>query len=322
MLRRLACDNVRALRLTHDHGSALLGLRRPAAVAVDLRQTPSPGVLISPLLRPSRLHCRAAEGEAAGGEEAAAKPAEEAAETTAEEEAAAGEEAAEEEAEVDPFAGLELDSKEFLQRKVEVLEKELADANARVGELEGDMATVKVLVDRNILKIGTTQELVDTYFRLSADFDNFRKRAEVNLVQAKETATADIVKQLLTILDNFERAQDAITTETEREESINNSYQAVGKEMLKALTKLGVEPIESLGESFDPNFHNAIQQAESTEYAEGVVCQNLQRGYKIGDRVVRPAMCVVSAGPGPEGDAEAAPAASEESSDSSAAGGA
>merc|ERR1719352_884307 len=224
--------------------SALLGLRRPAAVAVDLRQTPSPGVLISPLLRPSRLHCRAAEGEAAGGEEAAAKPAEEAAETTAEEEA-----------EVDPFAGLELDSKEFLQRKVEVLEKELADANARVGELEGDMATVKVLVDRNILKIGTTQELVDTYFRLSADFDNFRKRAEVNLVQAKETATADIVKQLLTILDNFERAQDAITTETEREESINNSYQAVGKEMLKALTKLGVEPIESLGESFDPNFH-------------------------------------------------------------------
>merc|ERR1719409_2013916 len=271
--------------------SALLGLRRPAAVAVDLRQTPSPGVLISPLLRPSRLHCRAAEGEAAG---------------------------AEEEAEVDPFAGLELDSKEFLQRKVEVLEKELADANARVGELEGDMATVKVLVDRNILKIGTTQELVDTYFRLSADFDNFRKRAEVNLVQAKETATADIVKQLLTILDNFERAQDAITTETEREESINNSYQAVGKEMLKALTKLGVDPIESLGESFDPNFHNAIQQAESTEYPEGVVCQNLQRGYKIGDRVVRPAMCVVSAGPGPEGDAEAAPAASEESSDSSA----
>merc|ERR1719352_1690827 len=268
--------------------SALLGLRRPAAVAVDLRQTPSPGVLISPLLRPSRLHCRAAEGEAAGGEEAAAKPAEEAAETTAEEEA-----------EVDPIAGLELDSKEFLQRKVEVLEKELADANARVGELEGDMATVKVLVDRNILKIGTTQELVDTYFRLSADFDNFRKRAEVNLVQAKKTATADIVKQLLTILDNFERAQDAITTETEREESINNSYQAVGKEMLKALTKLGVEPIESLGESFDPNFHNAIQQAESTDYAEGVVCQNLQCGYKIGDRVVRPAMCVVSAGPGP-----------------------
>ena len=125
MLRRLACDNVRALRLTHDYGSALLGLRRPAAVAVDLRKTPSPGVLISPLLRPSRLHCRAAEGEAAGGEEAGAKPAEEAAETTAEEEAAAGEEAAEEEAEVDPFAGLELDSKEFLQRKVEVLEKEL-----------------------------------------------------------------------------------------------------------------------------------------------------------------------------------------------------
>jgi molecular chaperone GrpE len=82
----------------------------------------------------------------------------------------------------------------------------------------------------------------------------------------------------------------------------------VGKEMLKALTKLGVEPIEPLGQPFDPNFHNAINQAESTEYAEGVVSQSLQRGYKIATRVVRPAMCVVSAGPGPQAGAQAAPA--------------
>ena len=125
----------------------------------------------------------------------------------------------------DPFAGLDLDSKEFLQRKVEVLEKELAEVNARVVELEGDAACTDILVQKNILKTGKTQELVDTYFRLAADFDNFRKRAEGNLVQAKDTATADIVKELLTILDNFERAASAIKTETDREKSINQSYQ-------------------------------------------------------------------------------------------------
>jgi len=74
----------------------------------------------------------------------------------------------------------------------------------------------------------------------------------------------------------------------------------VGKDMLKVLTKLGVEAIEPLGQEFDPNMHNAIQQVESTEYPEGVVSQGLQRGYKIGPRIVRAAMCVVSMGPGPE----------------------
>jgi molecular chaperone GrpE len=134
-------------------------------------------------------------------------------------------------------------------------------------------------------------------------------------VQAKESATADMVKELLSILDNFERASGAIKTETDREKSINDSYQSVGKEMLKVLNKLGVEPIEPLGQDFDPNLHNAIQQVESTEYAEGVICQAMQRGYQIGGRVVRPAIVVVSAGPGPA-DGGAAPAA--EGADSAA----
>ena len=71
-----------------------------------------------------------------------------------------------------------------------------------------------------------------------------------------------MVKELLTILDNFERASGAIKTETDREKSINDSYQSVGKEMLKVLNKLGVEPIEPLGQEFDPNLHNAIQQVK------------------------------------------------------------
>lgn len=267
--------------------AATLGLRRPAAWC-------------APVPHRTRLLCKE-EGKPEEGEAAEAAPAEE---------AAAEAEVVEPEEPVDPFAGLDLDSKEFLQRKVEVLEKELEEATARVAELEGDAAAADPLIARGIVSSTKTQELVDTYFRLAADFDNFRKRAEGNLVQAKDTATADIVKELLTILDNFERAAAAVKTETDREKSINDSYQSVGKDLLKALTKLGVEPIESLGQPFDPNFHNAIQQAESTEYPEGVVSQGLQRGYKIGNRVVRPAMCVVSSGPGPEGGATPADGAS------------
>lgn len=240
--------------------------------------------------RSARLLCKE-EGKAEGEE------------AQAPEEAAAAAEVVGPEEPQDPFAGLDLDSKEFLQRKVDVLEKELQEANARVAELEGDAAAAEPLVAKGIMKSTKTKDLVDTYFRLAADFDNFRKRAESNLVQSKQTATAEIVKEMLTVLDNFERAAAAVKTETDREETINNSYQSVGKEMLKALTKLGVEAIEPLGQVFDPNVHMAIQQAESKEYPEGVVSQGLQRGYKIGNRVVRAALCVVSSGPGPEGGA-------------------
>mmetsp|Transcript_16832 Transcript_16832/g.40356 ORF Transcript_16832/g.40356 Transcript_16832/m.40356 type:complete len:325 (-) Transcript_16832:49-1023(-) len=193
---------------------------------------------------------------------------------------------------------------EFEQRKVEILEKELAEATAKVAALEAELSPLEELKAKGVLTEASAVELKDTYLRLAADFDNFRKRSAGDLGRATETATASVVKELLVVLDNFERAGQAIKTETEREASINNSYQAVNKELLKVLAKLRVEPIEPLGMDFDPTFHNAIQQVESTEYKEGVVCNAMQRGYKIGDKVVREALVVVSSGPGPEGGPE------------------
>jgi len=282
-----------ALGLKGSSTAAFLCLREPMLAPSASRLAPQQRC--SHIMRRAGKEGKAEEpGEGEVAEEAEAVAAE--AELMEEEEVV--EEAVEEV--VDPFAGLALDSKEFLQRKVEVLEKELADTAARIAEMEGDAASMQLLVAKGVLKEAKSAELVDTYFRLAADFENFRRRSEVSLVQAKDMATADIVKELLSILDNFERAAGAIKTDTDRETSINNSYQSVGKDMLKVLTKLGVEAIEPLGQEFDPNMHNAIQQVESTEYPEGVVSQGLQRGYKIGPRIVRAAMCVVSMGPGPE----------------------
>ncbi|EKX42356.1 GrpE nucleotide exchange factor, chloroplastic, partial [Guillardia theta CCMP2712] len=211
---------------------------------------------------------------------------------------------------------LDTDSKEFLQRKVEILQKELDETSAKLQDLEADAKSLEDLKARGILKLASAVELKETYIRLAADFENYRKRTASDLVRANDMATVNVVKELLVVLDTFERAGSAIKCETDREQSINNSYQAVNKELLKVLNKLNVEAIEPLGQEFDPNMHNAIQQLESKEYKENVVCQALQRGYKIGDRVVRPALVVVSSGPGPEESGEETSAPSEQSESS------
>jgi len=212
--------------------------------------------------------------------------------------AAAADEAAEADAPAeDPFEGLELDSAEFLKRKVEILEKELADAKA-------DSATLDDLVARNVLKTASAAELKDTYVRLAADFENFRRRSATDLTNAKNAALSSVLKDLVTVLDNFELAAANVKAETEKEESIKTSYDALGKQLTNTLTKLGVTAIDPLGMDFDPMVHDAIQQAESDEYAEGKVCKALQRGYMVGEQTLRAAVVVVSAGPGPEGGAE------------------
>uniref|UniRef100_A0A7S0WJE9 GrpE protein homolog n=1 Tax=Hemiselmis tepida TaxID=464990 RepID=A0A7S0WJE9_9CRYP len=223
------------------------------------------------------------------------KEEEEAAPEAAAEEAAAEEEAPEE----DPFAGLALDSPEFLKRKIEILEKELSDAQA-------DTASLDDLVKRNILKTSSAAELKDTYIRLAADFENFRRRSATDLTNAKNAALTSVLKDMVTVLDNFELAAANVKPETDKEESIKSSYDALGKQLTNSLTKLGVVAIDPLGEEFNPMLHDAIQQAESTEYAEGKVCQALQRGYKVGEQTLRAAVVVVSAGPGPEGGEEPA----------------
>lgn len=217
--------------------------------------------------------------------------------------------------------GMDLNSPEFLARKVEILEKELADAQQRVAELEADAQPLNDLVAKNLLKKPSALELKDTYVRLAADFENFRRRSATDLDNAKNFAVSSVLKDLLTVLDNFELASGAVKATTEKEESIKKSYEAINKQLVTALTKLGVQPIEPLGAVFDPNVHNAIQQMESEEYAEGVVCKALQRGYQVGNQVLRAALVVVSSGPGPaEGAASEEPKVdSTESSEETAA---
>ncbi|GMJ11293.1 embryo defective 1241, Chloroplast GrpE 1 [Hibiscus trionum] len=139
----------------------------------------------------------------------------------------------------------------------------------------------------------------DRIIRISADFDNFRKRTERERLSLVSNTQGEVLENLLPVLDNFERAKAQIKVETEGEEKINNSYQSIYKQFMEILGSLGVEPVETVGNHFDPMLHEAIMQEDSAEFEEGIILQEFRKGFKLGDRLLRPSMVKVSAGPGP-----------------------
>ncbi len=135
---------------------------------------------------------------------------------------------------------------------------------------------------------------LDGWMRSQAEFANARKRMEKQRVDIQIRATTDMVTRLLPVIDDFERAF-ANVPEAISEDGWFEGIQMVNRKMIGILESLNVEAIEAVGQEFDPNCHEAIMQEESDEYDSGVVTEELQKGYKIGDRVVRPSLVKVAA---------------------------
>lgn len=149
------------------------------------------------------------------------------------------------------------------------------------------------------------------YLRLYADFENFRKRTERDKEEQEGTITGKILKKILPVVDDFERAQLQISPKTDGEASIHKSYQSVYKQLLKCLKETGVVRMECVGQDFDPNFHEAIMQEPSPEYGEGIITEELRPGYLVSDdRVLRHSLVKVSSGK-IDGDSPSSDAASE-----------
>ncbi|KAL0735654.1 hypothetical protein Bca4012_011864 [Brassica carinata] len=157
----------------------------------------------------------------------------------------------------------------------------------------------------------------DRLIRISADFDNFRKRNERERLNLVSNAQGEVVENLLAVLDNFERAKSQIKVETEGEERVTNSYQSIYKQFVEILGSLGVVTVETVGKQFDPMLHEAIMREDSAEYEEGIVLEEYRKGFLLGERLLRPSMVKVSAGPGPEKTGEAEAEAEEEAEASS-----
>ncbi len=135
------------------------------------------------------------------------------------------------------------------------------------------------------------EELNDQYLRLYAEFDNFRKRTAKEKMETYGDATAKCVEQLLPIVDNFERALDAPSSDAQ----YKSGMEMIFTQLRAFLDKLGVTEIEALGAEFNPNIHQAIKQSEATEdYPENTVCEVFQKGYQLKDRLIRPAMVAVA----------------------------
>jgi molecular chaperone GrpE len=132
--------------------------------------------------------------------------------------------------------------------------------------------------------------LQDRLLRTAAEFDNYRKRMDKERRDLAEYTAGEAIKDLLPIIDNLERALQASALD----DPLRKGVELIHKQMLEILRRRGVTPIEALGADFDPNVHEAVTQEESAQHREGEVMEELQRGYKVGDRLLRPAMVKVA----------------------------
>ena len=135
--------------------------------------------------------------------------------------------------------------------------------------------------------------LLDRLARLQAEFDNARKRSAREQQDFKEYALAEALKSLLPIVDSFDRALAA----GEGGSEFVNGVQLINRQFHDALAKLGLQPIEARGQVFDPHLHQAVQMVETGEVEDHHVIDELQRGYKLKDRLLRPAMVRVATNP-------------------------
>ena len=169
------------------------------------------------------------------------------------------------------------------------LEKRLAEKAAQ--EPDEETPAGPGTMDEARAEIG---DLSERLLRLQADFENFRKRAQREKDEARQFANQSLIEKQLPILDNFEMA---LAAAKDADPALRDGVQMIYDQLLGILRDSGVETIDATGEDFDPNLHEAISQQETTEAQPGTVVEQVQRGYRLHERLVRPARVVVAKAP-------------------------
>jgi molecular chaperone GrpE len=174
-------------------------------------------------------------------------------------------------------------------------ERELTDSSSSVD----DTVPVEASAGRDTATAGELQRvtaerdtLLDRLARAQAEFDNARKRAAREQQEYRDYAQADAIRALLLIMDSFERALRADTSDNSLE--FRNGVELIYKQLQDALQKLGAQPIAAKGHPFDPHLHEAIEMVDTNDADDQIVIDELQRGYKLKDRLLRPAMVKVA----------------------------
>ncbi|MEK6324995.1 MAG: nucleotide exchange factor GrpE [Acidobacteriota bacterium] len=139
--------------------------------------------------------------------------------------------------------------------------------------------------------------LYDKLVRRQAEFENYRKRVERERSETYQHGRDDVLLQFLPVVDNFERALSSLETSEGDAEALRHGVELIHKQFKDALSKFGLEPVEAVGRAFDPHVHEAVTTEATDKHEENTVIEEFQRGYRIGDRLLRPAKVKVASSP-------------------------
>jgi len=194
--------------------------------------------------------------------------------------------------------------KKLTKKKINkvVIEPEGVDKEEKVSKKKVSEKKDKVKIADHLKEMETRLESVeqeakeahDRFLRVSAEFENYKKRSVREMDEFRKFANESLIREMLTVVDNLERALNSTNNDNQANSHIAEGVGMTLKEILKVFEKFYVKPIEALGKPFDPNFHQAAMREETNERPENTVLNELEKGYMIHDRLLRPAMVVVS----------------------------
>ena len=153
---------------------------------------------------------------------------------------------------------------------------------------------IKELEAKLCAKEEEAKENYDRFLRVSAEFDNYKKRSARESEDFRKYANQSLLKEMLSVVDNLELAIHSADENHKQASSLREGLNLTLKEILRVFEKFQVTPIESKGQAFDPTYHEAVMQEETDEFPENTVVTEMQKGYLIHDRLLRPSMVVVA----------------------------
>lgn len=181
---------------------------------------------------------------------------------------------------------------EVVQQEEVVTDNEpTSDEAASTTDQSGDADDVLSAKEANLVKQLEAEQ--QRTLRVQADYDNFRRRTVKEKEELARYASVKLVEQLLPVLDNFERAITAAASNNDYD-SLAKGVDMIFRQMAQTMEQEGLKAMETVGQPFNPEYHQAIMQVESDEYEDGIVVEEVQKGYMLKDKVLRPAMVKVS----------------------------
>jgi molecular chaperone GrpE len=188
-------------------------------------------------------------------------------------------------------------------KKVKSKENEPEQTTPDQQTINGEEDPMKALEAKFEAKEKEAEENYDRLLRLSAEFENYKKRSSREIEEFRKFANQSLIKEMLSVVDNLELAMNSTNGHKAIDKDLLQGLEMTHREILKVFEKFNVKPIDAKGQPFDPTFHEAVMQEETNDYAKNTVINEMQRGYMIHDRLLRPSMVVV-AKPREEKDSE------------------